>query len=227
MSTGRPDGSTASPEDVRLVAALRAGDEAAFATLVEQYHGTLLRLALLYVPTRAVAQDVVQDTWIGVLRGLERFEGRSSLRTWLYTILLNKAKTRGRRESKSIPFSALWDAEAHPGEPAVEPARFRPFGEPWAGGWESFPRHWNEIPEDQLLSQEVAEHIRTAIGALEPSQREVITLRDIEGWSSAEVCNVLGIRETNQRVLLHRARSKVRRALERYFDDQGLSEPTP
>ena len=208
----------ASAEEQSLVAALRAGDERAFETLVERYHRSLLRLALMYVPSRAVAEEVVQETWLGVLQGLGRFEGRSSLKTWIFRILINRARTRGQRESRSIPFSAAWRPEADADEPAVEADRFVPIEQQGAGHWVSRPRDWDALPEERMIAQETRDQIQQAIDALPDSQREVITLRDVEGWSSEEVCNVLEITETNQRVLLHRARSKVRRALERYLD---------
>jgi RNA polymerase sigma-70 factor (ECF subfamily) len=208
----------ASPDEQRLVEALRAGDERAFETLIERYHRSLLRLALMYVPSRAVAEEVVQETWLGVLQGLPRFEGRSSLKTWLFRILTNRARTRGQREARSIPFSAAWNPESDSGEPAVEADRFLPLEHQSAGHWASRPRDWSVLPEERLLSHETREQIQQAIDALPGSQREVITLRDVEGWSSEEVCNVLEITETNQRVLLHRARSKVRHALEHYLD---------
>jgi RNA polymerase sigma-70 factor (ECF subfamily) len=208
----------ASPDEQRLVEALRAGDERAFEALIERYHRSLLRLALMYVPSRAVAEEVVQETWLGVLQGLPRFEGRSSLKTWIFRILTNRARTRGQRESRSIPFSAAWSPEADSDEPAVEADRFLPLEHQSAGHWVSRPRDWNVLPEERLLSRETRDQIQQAIDALPGSQREVITLRDVEGWSSEEVCNVLEISETNQRVLLHRARSKVRHALEHYLD---------
>jgi RNA polymerase sigma-70 factor (ECF subfamily) len=210
-----------SPADTALVNALRRGDEAAFERLVDEYYAPLLRLALLYVRSRAVAEDVVQETWIGVLRGLDRFEGRSSLKTWIFRILTNTAKTRAQREGRSIPFSALSEEEAEGGEPAVDPAYFLPADDPqWPGHWASVPRNWDEVPEERLLSLEARELIRAAIEALPPTQREVITLRDVEGWTSQEVCNLLNISESNQRVLLHRARSRVRRALDAYIRDE-------
>ena len=199
------------------MAALRQGDEAAFVALLERFHPALLRLAQVYVADRVVAEDVVQETWEGVLQGIGRFEARSSLKTWIFRILVNRAKTRAVREGRSVPFSSLWTAEDEPGEPAVEPERFRP-GEPWRDHWVSLPQSWSEVPEERLLSLEARAHIREAIAALPPSQREVITLRDVEGWDSADVCNVLKMSETNQRVLLHRARARVRRALERYLE---------
>ena len=205
-------------EDAQLVAALRAGDESAFERLIDQYHGSLLRLAMMYVPNRAVAEDVVQETWVGVLQGLGRFEGRSSLKTWIFRILTNRAKTRGQREHRSVPFSALGGADDESDEPAVDPARFKPAEHQGAGWWVSYPRSWEHEPEERMLTEETQSVIRRAIEALPANQREVITLRDIEGWSSEEVCNTLEITETNQRVLLHRARSKARRALEQYLD---------
>ena len=204
-------------EDDTLLQALRNGDEAAFATLVDRYHGLLLRLALAFVSSRAVAEEVVQDTWVGVLEGLNRFEGRSSLKTWIYRILINQAKTRGVRESRSVPFSAPTASGEEPSEPAVDPSRFRTSG--LADFWETYPRQWDEnTPERILLTKEGLAQIEKAIAALPPMQRQVITLRDVEGLGAEEVCNVLDLSETNQRVLLHRARSRVRRTLERYLE---------
>jgi RNA polymerase sigma-70 factor (ECF subfamily) len=204
-------------DDARLVAGLRAGDEAAFAALIDRYQASLVRLAMLYVPNRPAAEDVVQETWLGVLQGISRFESRSSLKTWLFRILVNRAKRRGAREHRSIPFSAAWSMDADQGEAAVEPERFLPLGHHFAGHWTSRPASWEDMPEERLVSREARARIDEVIAGLPPSQREVITLRDIEGWGAAEVCNALGISETNQRVLLHRARSKVRRALELYL----------
>lgn len=206
-------------DEAGVLASLRAGDERAFARLIEAHHSSMVRLAMVYVPSRAVAEEVAQEAWLGVIQGLDRFEGRSSLKTWIFRILMNRAMTRGQREHRTVPFSAVFDPSREPPEPAVEPDRFRPAGESWAGGWVQFPRSWEGSPEARLLSGESLDHVSRAIDALPPSQREVITLRDVEGWSSREVCNVLGITETNQRVLLHRARSKVRRAMERYLDE--------
>jgi RNA polymerase sigma-70 factor (ECF subfamily) len=187
----------------------------------------MLRIASLYTPSRAVAEDVVQETWLGVLQGLDRFEGRSSLKTWIFRILTNRAKTRGQRERRSIPFSALAGAETNSDEPAVDPSRFQGDDEHFARGWASPPASWEEVPEDRLLSTETLSKVDEAIAALPEMQRIVITLRDIEGWSSQEVCNLLDISETNQRVLLHRARSKVRRALEKYLDTEQDEEKAP
>jgi RNA polymerase sigma-70 factor (ECF subfamily) len=171
----------------------------------------------MYTSSQTLAEEIVQETWIGVLQGIQRFEGRSSLKTWIYRILINQAKKRAQREDRQIPFSALWEPEAEPGEPAVGPERFNPAGEPWAGHWASLPERWDELPESRLLSQETRAYLLQAIETLPPNQREVITLRDLEGWSPEEVSTLLGITEVNQRVLLHRARSKVRGALEQYL----------
>ena len=204
-------------EDLRLLEALRKREERAFVELVNRYHASLLRLATLYVPTRAVAEEAVQETWLGVLQGIDRFEGRSSLKTWIYRILINRAKTRGEREGRSMPFSAFWNPAAELAEPPVPPERFRGPDDEWPDHWATPPQPWGPNPEKRLLAQETRARIQAAIESLPPSQREVITLRDIEEWTSEEVCNVLGISETNQRVLLHRARSKVRGALEQYL----------
>lgn len=210
-----------SDEDVELLVKLRAGDEASFALLIDRYHAPLLRLAYVYCTNRAAAEEVVQETWLGVLQGLERFEGRSSLKTWIFRILTNRAKTKGEREGRTIPFSAAFSADSDTGEPAVEPTRFYSADhEHLPGHWTARLANWDEMPEDRLLAGETRARILAAVDALPPSQGEVITLRDIDGWTSDEVCNILGITETNQRVLLHRARSKVRRALEQYLDEE-------
>jgi RNA polymerase sigma-70 factor (ECF subfamily) len=216
---GEPGVSVASPEDLQLVQALRAGNEVAFMMLVERYGPAMLRLARMYVPTRAIAEDVVQEAWLGVLKGLDGFQGRSSLRTWIFRILVNTAKTRGQRESRSIPFSSLWAPDPE-SEPAVEPERFRAVGDQWPNSWLDKPTSWEGVPEDHLLSQETLDRVKESIDLLPPNQREVIRLRDVLGWSSEDVCDALDISATNQRVLLHRARSKVRAALERYFQEE-------
>ena len=203
-------------DDAQLVEALRAGDEQAFAALTREYHAALLRVALMYVTSRAVAEEVVQETWLAVLKGIDRFEGRSSLKTWIFRILTNIAKTRAQREGRTLPFSALQQPAAVP-EPAVEADRFLPPDhERWPGHWASKPVAW---PEDRLLAAETRDRIEAAIETLPPTQRAVISLRDVEGWSAEETCNALGVSETNQRVLLHRARSKVRAALEEYLSE--------
>jgi len=209
----------ASPEDARLVQALREGNEAAFTSLVREYGPSMLRVASLYVRDRAAAEEVVQDAWLGVLKGIDRFEGRSSFKTWLYRILTNTAKTRGEREGRSVPFSALARAELEPGERSVEPDRFLPEGERWGNHWISSPRRFGDLPEERLLSGETMALARSAIDELPEVQRAVITMRDIAGYSSEEVCAELEISEGNQRVLLHRARTKVRIVLERHFDE--------
>jgi RNA polymerase sigma-70 factor, ECF subfamily len=194
--------------------ALRAGDEAAFMELVRRHHAAMVRVAQIYVGDRSIAEEVAQDAWVGALNGLERFEGRSSLKTWLFRIVTNLAKTRAVREGRTIPFSALRTPENVP-EPAVDPDRFRSPEDPrWPGHWASKPQEW---PEQRLLARETMQVVDAAIDALPPSQRAVVVLRDVEGWSSQEVCNALELSETNQRVLLHRARSKVRKALEAHL----------
>ena len=180
---------------------LRAGDEQAFVALVERYNGSMLRLALSFVPSRAVAEEVVQDTWLAVLRGLAGFEGRSSLRTWMFTILVNRARTTGSREQRTIPIA---DAG-----PVVDASRFGP-----DGAWSTPPAHWIEEAEDRIEAGKLAHLLRSAMDGLPPRQREVVVLRDVEGMSSAEVCSVLAISEANQRVLLHRGRGKLRQVLE-------------
>ena len=201
--------------DREIVAALERGDEAAFTQLVDEYGPALLRLARMYVPSAAVAEEVVQETWIAVLNGVDRFEGRSSLKTWIFRILTNIAKTRGERERRSVPFSSA--ARAAAGEPSVDPDRFLPAGDERARAWAIGPAEWPG-PEESLLSGETRDVILAAIDKLPPAQREVITLRDVDGWSSEEVRNALDLSETNQRVLLHRARSKVRGAIEQHLD---------
>jgi RNA polymerase sigma-70 factor (ECF subfamily) len=214
---GARTATVASAADLKLVARLLDGDEGAFASLVRRHHGAMVGVAAAYVGgDRAVAEEVAQDAWLGMLRQLGRFEGRSSLRTWLFRILVNTAKTRGRRERRSVPFSAL---PAGPEEPAVAPERFLPAGDRWAGHWASPPEDWDGLPEERLLSMETVAVVRRTIDALPDGQRAVITLRDVEGWPAAEVCALLGISEGNQRVLLHRARSRVRGALERHLEE--------
>jgi RNA polymerase sigma-70 factor (ECF subfamily) len=213
---GQADGTSA--DELKLVAALRRGDEAAFMALVELYQPAMLRVARMYLADRAAAEEAVQEAWLGVLRGLPSFAGRSSLKTWIFRIVANRAKTRATRGDRSIPFSAL-EGAGDAGEPAVDPERFLPAGHEWQGGWAAPPQSWDSLPESRLLAAETREQIRAAVAALPANQRAVIALRDIEGWSSQEVCNVLDIGETNQRVLLHRARAKVRSALERYLKE--------
>jgi len=206
------------PDELHLLERLRKGDEAAFASLVDRHHGALIRLAMAYVSDHSIAEEVVQETWIGVLEGLDRFEGRSSLKTWIFRILTNKAKTRGVRESRHVSFSPLEASDENPEEPAVDPMRFQTTGH-WAGYWVSYPQPWDEnTPEKLLLSQEGTTFLEQAIEALPPKLRQIIVMRDVEGLSSEEACNILEISETNQRVLLHRARSRVRKTLEKYLE---------
>jgi RNA polymerase sigma-70 factor (ECF subfamily) len=202
--------------DQLLVEQLRAGDEDAFRDLVARYHGAFVRVASNYVRSRALAEEVAQETWLAVIRGIDRFEGRSSLKTWLFRILINQARTRGVRERRTVPDSALGDEEG--GGPAVEPERFRGSEHLWVGHWAAPPRRWEGIPEDRLLADETRTLVEATIASLPPAQREVITLRDVQGLSAEDVCDLLNLTEGNQRVLLHRGRSKVRAALERYFD---------
>ncbi len=211
-SGGRPD------EETRLVEALRAGDESAFVALLDRYHAAMLRLAHVFVRDAAVAEEVVQEAWLGVLRGLDRFEARSSLGRWISSIVVNGAKTRAARERRSIPFSAAAAPGAEPFEPAVEPERFRPQDAlQWRGGWVSFPLEWNAAPDERVLMRETQTQIRASLDALPAGQREVVVLRDVHGYTAEETCRLLQISEVNQRVLLHRGRSKVRRALEAYL----------
>ena len=203
-----------SPAEVELLDRLRAGDEPAFADIVDRWSRSMLSVARGHVSTDASAQEVVQDTWLAVIRGLDGFQGRSSLKTWVFRILVNTAKTRAQREGRTIPFSALHEPARVP-EAAVDPERFLPDDHPHQpGGWGSPPR---ELPEERLIAGETRAVIERAIEALPASQRAVISMRDVEGWSSEEVRNALDLSEVNQRVLLHRARARVRQALEDYL----------
>jgi RNA polymerase sigma-70 factor (ECF subfamily) len=198
-----------------LCAALRRGDESAFSTLVSLYHAPLRRLALSYVRSAAVADEVVQETWLGVIRGIHTFEGRSSLKTWIFRILTNTAKTRAERERRTVPLSALPAVHLDGDESAVDPNRF--FDQQsarWPGHWASPPSRWDELPAEHLEGRELLDAMKVAIEELPSRQRQVIVLRDVEGWDAGEVCRVLEVSEANQRVLLHRARSRVRQALE-------------
>jgi RNA polymerase sigma-70 factor, ECF subfamily len=190
--------------DGDLVLRLRSGDERAFVSLVGRYHEPMLRLAVSFVPSRAVAEEVVQDTWLALLRGLDGFEGRSSLKTWLFRILVNRARTTGTRENRSVPV-------ADP-EPAVDPSRFDA-----SGGWADPPEHWIEAAEGRMEAGKLADRVRVCIDELPARQREVVILRDVEEMSSEEVCAVLAISEVNQRVLLHRGRSRLRQLFEDEF----------
>lgn len=204
------------PDETALIDAIKRRDELAFVQLVARYQAPLLRLALLYAKTGAVAEEIVQDTWLGVLQGIDGFERRSSFKTWLFRILVNRARTRAAREGRMAPFSAH-ETASEPPEASVPAERFLGLDHPeWPYHWSVPPKAWS--PEEELLTRETLEFVRRAIAELPPAQREVITLRDVQGWTAEEVCNVLEITETNQRVLLHRARSRVRGALERHLD---------
>jgi RNA polymerase sigma-70 factor, ECF subfamily len=211
---GAPAGDT---DDSRLVSALRMGDEHAFGELVQRFHASMVRVARAYVSSKEAAEDVVQDAWMGIIQGLPRFEGRSSLKTWMFRIVINKAMTRGGRDARSVPFSALG-----PDEPAVDPDRFLDGGR-WAGHW-ARPPSPSDVPEVALLTSEARAMVDQVIASLPPNQRLVITLRDVQGFPAPEACELLGVSEANQRVLLHRARSKVRAALEEYESERVGAE---
>ena len=193
-------------DEHRLIERLRAGDERAFAELVDRHHAGMVRFARTYVASEAIAEEVVQDAWAALVKGIERFEGRSSVKTWLYRVVANRASTTGVREHRTVPLSALGSGEDG-GEPAVSPDRFT------EGMWSSAPRPWEDA-ERRLESLELREELRVALDGLPPRQRLVVTLRDVEGLSSEEVRELLELSEANQRVLLHRGRSHLRQALE-------------
>lgn len=193
--------------------ALRSGDEQAFQSLVVRLHGPMLRLAMGYVRDRDIAEDVVQESWLTVLKNLDRFEERSTLKTWILGIALNTARSRRRKERRVLPFSSLWhrnDREER--GPTVNPSRFDA-----SGTWKERPDTWSNVPESRLLSQETMQRVRDAVDMLPPMQREVLVLRDLAGMDSDEVCGMLGITAENQRVRLHRARTAVRKTLEEYL----------
>ena len=201
---------TGEPDRI-LVRRLRAGDEAAFMKIVDAWGSTMLALAREFTPSRAVAEEVVQETWLAVLEGLDRFRGEASLRTWVYRILVNQAKQRGIRERRTVPFASLAPEDDGP---TVDPARFRGAGDPYPGGWRQFPEEW---PEQVALTREVREVVTVALTELPTRQRIVVALRDLDGHTADEVCDLLDISAGNQRVLLHRGRAVVRTHLERYF----------
>ncbi len=212
---GLPDGDGSRQED-HLLRALRAGAEATFTELVRRHTPSLLRLARIHVGDFTAAEEVVQETWIGFLESLQRFEGRASVKTWLFRILLNKARTRYRKEGATVPFSSLED-DLGSYEPSVDTRRFRGSDDRWPGHWVSAPPSWRGVPEERFLANETFAVIEASLRDLPPAQRDVVTLRDVEGWTSMEVCNAHGLSETNQRVLLHRGRSKIRQALEQHL----------
>jgi RNA polymerase sigma-70 factor, ECF subfamily len=208
----------AEASEERLLARLRAGDETAFRELVARHDRAMKRIALTFVRTPSVADEVVQDTWLAVIKGLERFEGRSSLKTWIFRILANRAQSRGAREHRTTPFSSLATSEDEDG-PTVDPDRFLPAGHAAAGYWSVTPSRFFELPEDRMLAAETSALVTAAIEQLPERQQQVITLRDVEGWAAEEVCQCLELSAANQRVLLHRARSAVRACLEEYFTE--------
>ena len=216
-SAAQVESRAAGADERRIVEAISAGDEEAFVQLVHLYGATMLRVAQLYVTSRAVAEEVVQEAWLGVLVGIERFEGRSSLKTWLFRILANRAQSRAAAEGRSVPFSALSDEEVAAAELSVDRARFHGPGARWADHWTSSPKRWSELPEESALLRETVEVVERAVASLPPAQRAVVTLRDLVGWSAEEVCELLEISAANQRVLLHRGRTKVRQALDRHL----------
>jgi RNA polymerase sigma-70 factor, ECF subfamily len=205
--------------DAALLAALRKGDEQAFAQIIDQWSPGMLRLARCYVPTEALAEDVVQEAWIAALRGLDGFEGRSRLRTWVLRIVTNIAKSWGEREHRVTPFSSTSFA----GGPTVDPDRFNAPGDPNAGAWRALPPSWPALPEGEVLTAEAYEVVRRAIDDLPEAQRAVIALRDLDGYDAPEVCEALGLTSGNQRVLLHRARASVRQGIESYFLERNVA----
>ncbi len=206
-------------EDADIIQGLRRGDESVFVSLFNGYQTSLLRLAMMYSSDQRIAEEIVQETWLAVLKGIQRFEGRSALKTWIYSILINRAKTVAQREGRHNNLTLSLDEQPESNEPTVPVDRFHPDEDhPYPHHWLNGPNDWGELPEEKLLSDETQKVILTAIENLSANQREVITLRDIEMVSSEEACNILGISESNQRVLLHRARAKVRQALEEYLE---------
>lgn len=203
----------AAGDDASVVAALRAGDEAAFVRLVGKHHKSFVRIAQAWVHDASVAEEVVQETWVTVLEKLDTFEGRSALRTWLCAILVNQARSRARREGRSVPLSSLVDAELADDAPAVPADRFQPAEHHWAGHFTGVPARF-PTPEEALSNLQLRRVLEHAIAALPPVQQQVLVLFDVEGLSGDEVCNILGLHGTHQRVLLHRARAKVRALLE-------------
>jgi RNA polymerase sigma-70 factor (ECF subfamily) len=201
--------------DEVAVEAFRARDESAIRALYEQHVPSMRRMARNYVRSEAVAEEVVQETWLAVLSGIDRFQGRATLSTWIYSILINQAKTHSVRENRMLPFSALGGGEDD--EPAVDPGRFQTDSEAWPGHWATPPRPWHK-PERRLLSLETREQLKRALADLPERQRTIVALRDVDGLSSDEVCQRLALSPENQRVLLHRGRSRLRAALEEYLD---------
>lgn len=202
--------------DTLLVSRLREGDDGAFEEAIATLSGPMLAVARGYVRTWSVAEEVVQEAWVALLEGLDRFEGRSTLRTWTLRIVANIARDRAVREARTIPFSTF---EPDGDERSVGPERFRAVNEPYPDGWRTFPADWRTLPEARLLGRETLEVVASAIAELPDAQRVVVTLRDVYGYGADEVCEVLELTPGNQRVLLHRARARIRNRLERHFDD--------
>jgi RNA polymerase sigma-70 factor (ECF subfamily) len=216
-----------SAAQVQLLDRLRAGDQSAFAELVDTWSPMLLRVARLYVSTRASAEEVVQETWLAVIEQLDRFEGRSSLRTWVFRILENRARSRGVRDARAVPWSSAFGDDAADGVPTVDPGRFRGPGDQWPGGWTTSgrPTAWQPPPEDAAVATEVRRQLRSALDELPERQRTVVELRDVHGFTSEEVCERLGVTPANQRILLHRGRARLRARLERVYrgiDGEGV-----
>jgi RNA polymerase sigma-70 factor, ECF subfamily len=214
----RPVGAEQASE-LDLLERLRGGDEAAFRALVKEHDRAMRRLASSFVASPAVADEVVQETWLAVIRGLDAFEGRASLKTWIFRILVNRAKSRGARERRITPFSSFPVLVEDEAGPTVDPDRFRRGDDPFAGYWATPPSRFFELPEERLLAGETVELIERAISALPERQQQVIRLRDVDGWDADEVCESLDISAANQRVLLHRARAAVRAALEEHMSE--------
>jgi RNA polymerase sigma-70 factor, ECF subfamily len=210
--------SAAQCSEDELLVRLRAGDESAFQQLVSDNHRAMTRLASTFVQSASIADEVVQETWLAVIRGLDRFEGRSSLKTWIYRILVNRAKTRGVREQRTLPFSSLVGVDDEDG-PTVEPERFLAPGAALDGYWSVPPSRFFDLPEERLLAEEARDLICQAISELPDRQQQVMRMRDLDGWDAADVCDLLEISAENQRVLLHRARAKVRSAVESHFSE--------
>ena len=206
-----------------LVAGLRAGDDTAFLTLIRRHQASMLRIARVYVASHASAEDVVQETWLAVLRGVDRFDGRSSLTTWLYRILINRAKTAGERDRRCVPDSQFALHQHDGSEPAVAAESVVDAPCPLWHHWKQPPLPWEQVIEDGLVTSEAVGVVGAAINDLPPAQRLVVTLRDVECRTAREVCGVLGLSATNQRVILHRARHKVRQRLESYYESADAS----
>jgi RNA polymerase sigma-70 factor (ECF subfamily) len=206
---------TGSASDQQIIAALRAGDECAVRDLFRRSYPMMKRVARSYVASEAVAEEIVQETWLAVVAGIDRFEGRSALSTWIFSILTNQAKSHSARERRALPFSCVGPADAE--EPVVDPDRFQNDDDAWPGHWATPPRPWQK-PERRLLSLEARDELKAALAQLPERQRLIVVLRDIEGLSGEEVCDLLALSQENQRVLLHRGRARLRAALEEYMD---------